>query len=732
MHPWQRLWLLSAALGWLAFGCTGDGGRGSSGFDIKENLIIVRVLETQECVTTQQLTFCPADQAAGTTPTPTATAPTPTGQIPPTATPGVQPPPQVNTGLAGGAAISCTQHRPGDPCRLTFAFSAVGFGDQAGFRVVARLREPNSDWSLAESPVPVAGTDPAMFEVPVSLDVPVAAHAPRVQLAVLAFRMAPESVPRQFELLADTVADFAFVTPEVALEVIVIDPLPTPPFMETATLVPESPTPASATGTMSTRTTPTPIETPPTPIDTLPSPIETPPAPTATATARVPLIGPVVTYFGVARADSSSLAPSEFDPEGRPIYVRPLGFGLALVVEGRPGDGNRRIGSSAYAASGVMPDLQLIVSRPLGDGSTVVCDDLLPSPGGVPATVPLVFSEASSITDAVNDLGCRVDDGTGEPLARTTSLQACTQDRSGIFAFVDAASSTQFCLPIAPPWGFPSGDTIVAARLRDIDGNVGPPREIVVRNVSSSVASPTPLTPIPSRRPASPTRTSTTTAKASAPPSPNSPVPTPTATPYDSGDTGPLITHLGLAHADDRPATPISHDPAGRPIYRSRTGQGISLIVEARPGRSLRDVGMQAYQPGTSPDLQVIVSRPLGNGSETVCDKQPPMIGGVPATNPLIFSDDPHEIDAINDLGCRVDDGTGAAQARRDSRFACTSADHSETEFAFVNTESTAQYCLRIASQWKFPPGDTIVAARVRDTDGNIGPGREIVVRAGK
>ena len=36
----------------LHFGCaSGDGGRGSSGFDITENFVIGRVLESQECLT---------------------------------------------------------------------------------------------------------------------------------------------------------------------------------------------------------------------------------------------------------------------------------------------------------------------------------------------------------------------------------------------------------------------------------------------------------------------------------------------------------------------------------------------------------------------------------------------------------------------------------------------------------------------------------------------------------
>ena len=138
-----------------------------------------------------------------------------------------------------------------------------------------------------------------------------------------------------------------------------------------------------------------------------------------------------------------------------------------------------------------------------------------------------------------------------------------------------------------------------------------------------------------------------------------------------------------------------------------------------------------AYNPDALPDLQLIVSRPLGNGNPIVCDTRAPMLGGVPATDPLVFSNDPSVIAAINDLGCRVDDGAGQPLARPVSQQACTSSNLSSTGYAFVSAESTVQYCLPIAAAWAFPRGDTIVAARVRDIDGRAGATREIVVRVG-
>src|SRR5262249_47429937 len=103
--------------------------------------------------------------------------------------------------------------------------------------------------------------------------------------------------------------------------------------------------------------------------------------------------------------------------------------------------------------------------------------------------------------------------------------------------------------------------------------------------------------------------------------------------------------------------------------------------------------------------------------------------GGIPATDPLRFTDDPTVIDAINDLGCRADDGTGQPIGRPASQQACTSSNLSSTGYAFVDHDSTMQYCLPIAAAWAFPAGDTIVAGRVRDVSGRTGATREIVVR---
>jgi hypothetical protein len=694
MYASRSLWLTGVLLGTFVAGCATDGGRGSSGFDITENVIISRVLETQQCLNSLGLTFCPADQQAGAvTATPTPTPITPTAPASPTFTPTVNPTPYVNTKLANGASIACTRSHVGAPCDLTFSFAGFGFPAGAAFRVASRLRAPDSEWTLTAPPVAAGNGDPAALDARVTLDVPAGATDPRVQFAVLVFLTPPLSVPAHFELLADSHTDFAFVTPEFALEIITSEPSPS------ATAAPPTPTPS---------------------------------APTPTATETPLASGPMITYFGVTRADSFSLAPTDFDDAGRPIYVRPFGFSLSLVVEAAPGNSQIPVGQSAYAADG-LPDLQMIVSRPLGDGSTVVCDRLPPTLGGVPATSPFAFADGAAEIAAINDLGCRVDDGQGNPTARFAG-NACTLDRDGDYAFVDVRTTAQFCLPIAAPWAFPLGDTIVAARVRDAAGNLGPQREIVVRNAGSTSTSPTPATPT---APVTRTSASATPILSPTPAASGTPrltvtaTPTPSPTPPIVG-AGPIITYLGVAHANDQPLASTGADDAGRPIYATLLGQGITLVVEARPGPAGRAPGLNAYALEGLPDLQMLVSRPLGNGSALVCDERPPLIGGVPATSPLEFVDDPRVADAVNDLGCRVDDGAGVPQARPQDTLACTTSELSGTGFGFVGYDSTVQYCLQIAKAWAFPVGDTVVAARVRDIAGNLGDTREIVVRVGQ
>ncbi|MGD9764191.1 MAG: hypothetical protein AB7V27_10790 [Candidatus Binatia bacterium] len=180
----------------------------------------------------------------------------------------------------------------------------------------------------------------------------------------------------------------------------------------------------------------------------------------------------------MARPDDAVQTPGGFDAEGRPIYTRAQGQGMVLFVEAERGGAPLNV--SAYDPDGAPVGIEFLVSRPLGDGSLAVCDQQPPLIGGVPAVNPPHFSEDPEVLAAIADLGCRVNDGTGNPLGRNAAA-ACTRDLGAVYNFTDARSDLQYCLPIARPWGFAPGDTVVAARVRDLRGNVSAVREIVVR-----------------------------------------------------------------------------------------------------------------------------------------------------------------------------------------------------------------------------------------------------------
>jgi hypothetical protein len=210
-------------------------------------------------------------------------------------------------------------------------------------------------------------------------------------------------------------------------------------------------------------------------------------------------------------------------------------------------------------------------------------------------------------------------------------------------------------------------------------------------------------------------------------PQPRAPAPPLAFTPRAVTSEGPEITHLGLATADDRPLLPSAVDDEGRAVFVRPFGQGMTVVVEARPGVSGRRVGSSTHSPqGQTPDLQVLVSRPLGDGDATVCEADG-RGGGIPAVPSLDFAPDPTTVAAINDLGCRA----VSRRALSGTTF-CTRNPFevaSGQPFIAVSRESPAQFCIPIARAWAFPVGDTIVAARVRDDAGNLGPVREMVVR---
>lgn len=221
--------------------------------------------------------------------------------------------------------------------------------------------------------------------------------------------------------------------------------------------------------------------------------------------------GPVITTMALLRDDGQFVPPSSFDSAGRPIYESAIGRGT-IMVEARVGASLRPIGASA-STPGSLPNFQAIIGRPLGLGNPAVCDQGAIPPGGVAATAPLTFRDDQTSIDRINDLGCRVNDGTGAPVGRRDPLNSC--ERSS-FSFVDPTTVIQFCAPIPSAESFPNGDTVLAVRMSDIDGQVGAVREMVVRVANSPMPTPTfsptlpptvnrpTATPTPTRRPTSP------------------------------------------------------------------------------------------------------------------------------------------------------------------------------------------------------------------------------------
>lgn len=223
--------------------------------------------------------------------------------------------------------------------------------------------------------------------------------------------------------------------------------------------------------------TPVPTVPPRTPT---PPPATPPPIKTRPIGAPVPAkpgepIGPIVTFFGAARADGMPVEPTSVDRNGVPTYTSTAGSGFILVIEAKPGLGNREVGRRLFAYveddPTVRSDLEIISNRPLGDGSRAVCDRQRPNIGGVPAVVPASFEYNQEISGAINDLACRFE-------TFIESDFSCTMDKNQTYSFVDPTTTTQFCLIVARAYGFPEGTTELSVRVRDIDGNPGPVKKM--------------------------------------------------------------------------------------------------------------------------------------------------------------------------------------------------------------------------------------------------------------
>jgi hypothetical protein len=175
--------------------------------------------------------------------------------------------------------------------------------------------------------------------------------------------------------------------------------------------------------------------------------------------------------------------PTPFiDENGRQVFVHSVGQFL-LVIEARRGASNSNPGTNLFPGTTDRGDLQVLVSRSTGDptdptgfGSTRVCDaGPPPTPfGGVPGVNPPDFAAGQSTTNAIRDMECRFS-------IQETSAVACTRNNFGDFAYRGTNTRTQFCYQVPMTAAFQEGDTEVAIQLRDLAGNIGPRKEIVIR-----------------------------------------------------------------------------------------------------------------------------------------------------------------------------------------------------------------------------------------------------------
>jgi hypothetical protein len=122
--------------------------------------------------------------------------------------------------------------------------------------------------------------------------------------------------------------------------------------------------------------------------------------------------------------------------------------------------------------------------------------------------------------------------------------------------------------------------------------------------------------------------------------------------------------------------------------------------------------------------LEIIADRALGNGSDAVCDIQPPNFGGVPDVASLDLNS-AQAIDPINDLACRFEIHSMTTDA-------CTLNSRGVPGFVREDLGSgTIQYCsqLVLGSQYPFPSGLTRLKVQVQDGRGTVGNQVQIAIQ---
>lgn len=174
--------------------------------------------------------------------------------------------------------------------------------------------------------------------------------------------------------------------------------------------------------------------------------------------------------------------------QGNPIFTKPPnanGRGFYFVVEAGLGlSGSLPGPMTSNPDPAGRPDLQIQADRKLGNGSTLVCDVTQIGPGPTPVIPPggvppinASTTDEQYITDALNDFGCRF-------LYIASSDNAITEPTPQIPRFVNPTVSLRQYIspePIGQELALDSGDTLLMVRVRDLAGNLGDPKSIVLR-----------------------------------------------------------------------------------------------------------------------------------------------------------------------------------------------------------------------------------------------------------
>ena len=177
---------------------------------------------------------------------------------------------------------------------------------------------------------------------------------------------------------------------------------------------------------------------------------------------------------------------------------------------------------------------------------------------------------------------------------------------------------------------------------------------------------------------------------------------------------------IAATRAAKRTPTPTpAFDGAGRRIYKVNSGSGFIIVAEGFPGLSGVEPGRSTtpVPPNGRPDIQIESNRPIGLGTELVCDIDP-VDGGMPAVSnpsfPNFAADDQFVTNELNDFGCRF--GAFSPQVP------CTKKDASN-EYVMISSNppsNAAQFCYQVPFGVGFPPGDTLLAVRFRTSSATL------------